>query len=1312
MNRLRKLTILLACGAFLLPSLSAGDLRRERDRDRNPRSEEREKDDATARREAMLNWYGGDWSPEFRAFMLEAAAKERVRYADQMPRLDGDPLLGLAATGTTWTNLGPTNADSETNGSTLFVRDSGRPVSIVVDPTNTQIIYLATSGGGVWKTTTGGTSWTAITDTMGTLACGALAMDPNNHNTLYLGLGDAFDGTGIGFVKSTDGGTSWSAPVFLGTSTSIRDVQVCPTDSTIILAATNAGLFRSTNSGASFTQVSIATGVATAPVCWQLAYGGGTNWAMTVEADTTNTAGSGQIYYSSDNGVTWAQATGMTKTGGIKRLSMASAPSQRLTMYAMGQRAAPSVASDPATDLADIFKSTDGGHTWTALNANTKNYTNTNSESSSLTKLLGGQGFYNHVILVDPTNPSIAYFGGQLLLCQTSDGGSTFSQKTNWLAQFSLPYVHADFHAGAIDASGTIYVGTDGGIFKQTSAASNTWTSDLNIGIASHLIYSVGSSLNNRNAVIGGFQDNGTRVRSGTTATFNQQIGGDGFGSNINPTNAQNMLGTLYYTRVYKSTDGGSTFSAASTGITESNNPSTGVFTTRVVPGLADATGNTVYTFANLKVYKSTNYAGSWTATAAAPVTTGNIRAVAAAKSDGTKIGVTANSGRVFLSANSGSSWTQVADLTTNNLPNSSGGYSYLWFDTANFNTVYVASVYPSATSNHIWKSSNFGSTWTAIDGSAASSNGFPFGVPVNTIQNDPGDSLTLYAGTHLGVYKSSDGGSTWTRFGSGMPLVNVTDFYVAPDSSLLRASTFGRGFWELNPGVTVTAPAIVTQPASTTVAVGSTASFSVTASGTAPLTYQWSKNAAAISGATSATYTTPATVAGDNGSTFSVVVSNSAGTATSTNATLTVSSPTAPAITSQPSNATVTVGATASFSVTASGTAPLSYQWKKNGTAITGATSSSYTTPATVSGDNGATFSVVVTNSAGSATSNNATLTVNPIAAPSITSQPASATVNAGSTATFSVTATGAAPLSYQWRKNAVNISGATSASYTTPATVIGDSGATFSVVVTNGGGSVTSTNATLTVNPIVGGTFLEVEANNSIATANAVAASYTAIQGNLTTTTDVDYFALTLTPGQKVTINMTGPTGPDWDLYLKNSAGTTLTSSTGSTTTESLTYTNTGATSITVYPEVIVYATASASPYTLALTYVTPPPSVTYNEVEANNSIATANAVPDTATKIVGYISSSTDNDYFAVNVGAGKTLSVGMTGPTGTAYDYDLYFYNAAGTTLASGLGSTTTENVSWTNGATATTVYVAVIRYAGSSTTTPYNLTLSR
>jgi hypothetical protein len=177
------------------------------------------------------------------------------------------------------------------------------------------------------------------------------------------------------------------------------------------------------------------------------------------------------------------------------------------------------------------------------------------------------------------------------------------------------------------------------------------------------------------------------------------------------------------------------------------------------------------------------------------------------------------------------------------------------------------------------------------------------------------------------------------------------------------------------------TIPGFATQPASQTVTVGQTASFSVTVTGTAPFTYLWQKNNANISGAMFPSYTTPATVTGDNGATFRVIVTNSAGSATSASAILTVTSaPVGPSISTQPANQTVTVGQAATFSVIAAGTAPLTYQWLKNNAKISGATSANYTTPPTLSGDSGATFRVAVTNSVTSITSNPATLTVNPV--------------------------------------------------------------------------------------------------------------------------------------------------------------------------------------------------------------------------------------------------------------------------------------------------------------------------------------------
>jgi len=186
--------------------------------------------------------------------------------------------------------------------------------------------------------------------------------------------------------------------------------------------------------------------------------------------------------------------------------------------------------------------------------------------------------------------------------------------------------------------------------------------------------------------------------------------------------------------------------------------------------------------------------------------------------------------------------------------------------------------------------------------------------------------------------------------------------------------------------GSQVVAPTITSQPASQSVTVGQVATFTVMANGTAPLSYQWLKNNSNIGSATSASYTTPATVADDNGATFTVVVSNSAGSITSGAATLTVTAtPMGPTITTQPANQTVTVGQAATFTVAATGTAPLTYQWQKNNSNISGATAASYTTPATASADNGAKFDVMVTNSVSSQTSNMATLTVNAATASSV---------------------------------------------------------------------------------------------------------------------------------------------------------------------------------------------------------------------------------------------------------------------------------------------------------------------------------------
>jgi hypothetical protein len=843
------LLILGACGGH-----SRHEADGDGDGDRDADSDEHlEHDNATLRAAAMNEWYtesktvhrtGGTWTRDYRTYLLDVARAERLRWPELMP----GSKVRLAIGGSQWTSIGPTDAHSGANGSSGAVTDSGRISAIVADGAR---LFVATAGGGVWRRD--GSTWKPLSETIGTLSCGALAIDPTNHQRLYLGLGDAFDGTGVGLVITTDGGDTWSDPVFLGDSMRIQQIVVDPTDASIVLAATDRGLYRSTNAGASWTLVPIATGAADPPMVWSLASTGGPNFVLSLgslEPDTTTSTTAGQVWWSSNDGSSWTQSSGVTASGGLGRITVGASPSTPQTVYAMAAA---------TTDLADLFKSTDGGKTWTALAVANKNYTNGGGKVGGL---LNGQGGYNQLVLVDATNPSVVYFGGALLLAKTSDGGKTFRAASDWVGQ-GLPYVHADIHAGAVDGSGKIYIGTDGGVFLSADAAA-TFTDSLNVGLVTHLLYSVGSSPAGPSAVIGGMQDNGTRVREANTTIYDEVIGGDGFGAAIHRTNAQLMLGSLYYDQIARSSDGGANWDDATTGIAEAGDENNAPFITQIIEGPA-ANGNEVYTHSMTRVYKSTNFGSSWTKLPVDVTDTPEIRSINVAASNSQIVGVVASGGRVFLSKNGGASWTTVAsgkspDATA--LPNSDRSLSWIQFDVTDPNIVYVSSVAPEASVNHLWKSTDFGASWTALDGS-----GLPAGVPINEVKSDPipapgTKDRILYAATHLGVYRTLDGGATWARFGAGMPLVNVTDLYIAPDESIVRASTFGRGFWQLDPGEK--AFAIAVNPGTVTIPQGETRTATV---GTAVLTGSAQDIALSVMGVpdgATATFSAPSVTTGD----------------------------------------------------------------------------------------------------------------------------------------------------------------------------------------------------------------------------------------------------------------------------------------------------------------------------------------------------------------------------------------------------------------------------------------------------------------
>jgi glucose/arabinose dehydrogenase len=330
------------------------------------------------------------------------------------------------------------------------------------------------------------------------------------------------------------------------------------------------------------------------------------------------------------------------------------------------------------------------------------------------------------------------------------------------------------------------------------------------------------------------------------------------------------------------------------------------------------------------------------------------------------------------------------------------------------------------------------------------------------------------YPGQYIGDYFFGDysagfihlldpaNGYAEADFVTGLGNHVIPDITVGPDGNIYYIAS-GLGVYKvqfIGPQRGGLSPEITQTPGDQTVAPGNAVTFSVSAIGTGPFSYQWQDNGTSIAGATSSSYTFPSVTTADNASLVNVTVSNAYGTTTTDFAVLTVTDP--PVITSQIGSRIVSVGQAVTFTIGAAGDGPLSYQWYRNNVAISGATSASYAIASVAQTDIGATFKVVVSNAAGTVTSKPATLTAG---VPTITQNPASQTVDVGQAVTFTAAASGGS-LAYQWLRNGVVISGAIGSSYTLPSAAASDSGSTFAVYVTNATGVTTSAAATLTVN------------------------------------------------------------------------------------------------------------------------------------------------------------------------------------------------------------------------------------------------------
>jgi hypothetical protein len=571
------------------------------------------------------------------------------------------------------------------------------------------------------------------------------------------------------------------------------------------------------------------------------------------------------LWKSTDAGQTWTNLSGKlpAPTSSMGRGTLAVAPLGRGTPQA---RVFLLVGAASGAATYDVYRTDDAGSSWKALGVNggrqPKNPARLADHVNDL-DILGQQAFYNQSVLVDPDDPDIVLIGGQLGLIRSLDAGATWEVVGDWLpagTSLGLPYIHADHHILTVSFAGgqkRFFAGTDGGVFTSTDLTSATPTrvhfSDaLNTGLVTHLAYSVAcarpewpSAL--QGFLMGGLQDNGTRLRSlgspGGPGTFDQVFGGDGFGvATGRETDALGQHPALLVTTTYQgsywsSSDGGKNFFKF--GSTVPGVP----FHTRVVAESAAADPVTFLTISNPTtstagvVWRSSGYA-DWTSingtiragdgtpigTFQSPAAAGviGINNVATHPTAAGVYGIAAGSGVVFVTNDGGGNWFQSGLLGTN--PSNTNRWigrvasvafdptdptgTRLWagaggvsiFDTSKPSTDPGVDVTPEF--GHLFYSADRGRTWQARPGAAG--HRLP-NVPIRAVQVDPSDPATIYVGTILGLYRSVDSGATFDRFGSGLPMVEVTDLCISPATAQsqgsIKVSTYGRGFWELDLG-------------------------------------------------------------------------------------------------------------------------------------------------------------------------------------------------------------------------------------------------------------------------------------------------------------------------------------------------------------------------------------------------------------------------------------------------------------------------------------------------------------------------------
>jgi photosystem II stability/assembly factor-like uncharacterized protein len=722
--------------------------------------------DCAARREREA--HPGQW------FMAQRLSGDgRIPYRALSRALEAREMAAADAPGS-WVGIGPINI-------------GGRVTALALDPNDGNHIWLGAAAGGVFTSANGGTTWTARFDDQAPLSIGSITAHPTDSLTAWVGTGEdngggfSYDGEGV--YKTTDGGATWTWQG-LAETRRIGRIAVDPTNpETVFVAAggdwfhadASRGVYRSTNGGDTWEQVLFvandtgAIDVAIDPsnpnrvyaAVWQRQSMGTTWYIGGIQSG---------VYRSLDGGDTWSKLTnGLPVTASVGRIGLAIAPSSPNVVYAL-------VISNLGR-LLGVYKTTDSGDTWVKIS------------NSQQTNKFSTYSYYFGNIRVDPANPSVVYCLDVSLL-KSTDGGVTF----NAIATS----VHPDWHALILATSSRMLVGNDAGFFSSVNGGSS-WTHAATLPVTQ--LYDLGIDRLQPTHRFAGAQDNGMlRTITGGLSDWSDRLGGDGLQVEVDPTNSNVVYAETQYGAIQKSTNGGSTFTGATNGISFSDrtNWNTPITVDPVVP-------STLYT-GTFRVYRTTNAASSWAAISPdltnGPVflggaegpekefrrdhlenlILGTVTVVKPSALDNRIVWAGTDDGNVWVTTNSGSSWTKV------NPPGTAYWVTDVEPDPFDADTAFlsVTGYRVGDRLPYVRVTHDLGASW--IDLSA----GLPQ-VPTSTVLPDGSWHGRLFVGNDVGVYVSDDAGLTWSAMSGNLPRVVVMDLYQHASTNALYAATHAR---------------------------------------------------------------------------------------------------------------------------------------------------------------------------------------------------------------------------------------------------------------------------------------------------------------------------------------------------------------------------------------------------------------------------------------------------------------------------------------------------------------------------------------